>query len=175
MCYVHLHFNTRQKYKLLFVIICMDFKFDDLNKIPKIPETVFVAKSAEIIGNVVMCEFSSIWFNAVIRGDISLIKIGNRTNIQDNVVIHSTPNDNVEIGNNVTIGHSAVIHGCKINDNVIIGMNATVLNGSEIGKNSIVGAGALIPPRKKFPENSIIIGVPGTIKKETNEGTSDSS
>ncbi len=161
--------RARRTYKLLFVIICMDIKFDNLNRLPKISETAFIAKSAEVIGDVKIGALSSVWFNVVIRGDRSSIKIGNKTNIQDNVVVHSDPNDKVEIGDNVTVGHSAVLHGCKINDNVIIGMNATVLDGAEIGKNSIVGAGALIPPGKKFPENSIIIGVPGTIKKQTSE------
>jgi len=151
----------------------MDAEFDCLNKKPRISESVFIAKTAEVIGDVEIGEFSSVWFNAVIRGDRSPIRIGSRTNIQDGVVIHSDPGVKVEIGDNVTVGHSAVLHGCKINDNVIIGMNATVLNGAEIGKNSIVGAGALVSPGKKFAENSIIVGVPGMIKKETGKSDED--
>lgn len=139
------------------------------DKLPKISENVFVAGSAEVIGDVEIGASSSVWFGAVIRGDRSSIKIGNRTNVQDNAVIHSDPEDNVVIGDDVTIGHGAILHGCKINNNVIIGMNATVLDGAEIGKNSIVGAGALVPPGKKFPEKSIILGVPAIIKKEVSE------
>jgi carbonic anhydrase/acetyltransferase-like protein (isoleucine patch superfamily) len=138
-------------------------------KIPKTSETAFVADSADIIGNVEIGDFSSVWFNAVIRGDENRIKIGKRTSIQDNAVIHVDTHDGVEIGDNVTVGHGAVLHGCKIEDNVLIGMNATVLNGAEIGKNSIVGANALVSQGKKFPENSLIIGVPAAVKRETNE------
>jgi len=138
-------------------------------KTPKISETVFVADSADIIGDVEIESYSSVWFNAVIRGDQNKIQIGSRTSIQDGVVIHADPENGVQIGDNVTVGHGAVLHGCRIEDNVLIGMNATVLNGAEIGKNSIVGANALVPQGKKFPPNSLIIGVPGTIKRETNE------
>lgn len=143
----------------------MDFK----GKSPKISETAFVAASADIIGDVEVGDFSSIWFNAVIRGDQNKIIIGNRASIQDNVVIHADEVYGVEIGENVTVGHGAVVHGCRIGDNVLIGMNSTVLNGAEIGENSIVGANALVPQGKKFPPNSLIIGVPGKVKKETNE------
>ena len=145
----------------------MNFK----GKSPKISETAFIAPSADIIGDVEVGGFSSIWFNAVLRGDRNTIKIGNRTSIQDNVVIHANPENGVQIGNEVSVGHGAVLHGCRIEDNVIIGMNSTVLNGAEIGKNSIVGANALIPEGKKFPEKSLIIGVPGKVKRkiETSE------
>lgn len=136
------------------------------DKKPRVYKNSFIADSAVVIGDVVIGDFSSVWFNAVIRGDMEEIKIGGRTNIQDCAVVHSDPGVKVEIGDGVTIGHGSVIHGCKIESNVIIGMNATVLNGAEIGKNSIVGANALIPPNKKFPPNSIIMGVPGASKKE---------
>jgi len=142
-----------------------DFK----GKSPKISETAFIADSADIIGEAEVGDFSSIWFNAVLRGDQNKIKIGNRTSIQDGVVIHADPENGVQVGDNVSVGHGAVLHGCKIEDNALIGMNSTVLNGAEIGKNSIVGANALVPQGKKFPANSLIIGVPGTVKRETNE------
>lgn len=138
-------------------------------KSPRIAETAFVADSADVIGDIEIGNFSSIWFNAVLRGDQNKIKIGNRTSIQDGVVIHADPENGVQVGDNVSVGHGAVLHGCRIEDNVIIGMNSTVLNGAEIGKNSIVGANALVPQGKKFPANSLIIGVPGTVKRETNE------
>ena len=143
--------------------MAMDFK----GKSPKISETAFIADSADIIGDVEVGDFSSIWFNAVLRGDRNKIKIGKRTSIQDGVVIHADPENGVQVGDNVSVGHGAVLHGCKIEDNVLIGMNSTVLNGAEIGKNSIVGANALVPQGKKFPANSLIIGVPGTVKRET--------
>lgn len=139
------------------------------DKNPKISKTVFVAESADIIGDVEIGDSSSIWFNATLRGDQNKIKIGNRTSIQDNVVIHVDSTNEVQIGDNVTIGHGAVLHGCRIENNVIIGMNSTVLNGAEIGKNSIVGANALVPEGKKFPERSLIIGVPGKVKRQLEE------
>lgn len=143
----------------------MDFK----GRNPKIAETAFIADSADLIGDIEAGDFSSIWFNAVLRGDQNKIKIGSRTSIQDGAIIHADPENEVQVGDNVSVGHGAVLHGCKIGDNVIIGMNSTVLNGAEIGKNSIVGANALVPQGKKFPANSLIIGVPGTVKRELNE------
>mgnify|MGYP000867204709 CR=1 FL=1 len=140
----------------------MNFK----GKSPKISETAFIAHSADVIGDVEVGDFSSVWFNAVLRGDRNKIKIGNRTSIQDNVVIHADPENGVQIGSEVSVGHGAVLHGCRIGNNVLIGMNSTILNGAEIGKNSIVGANALVPEGEKFPENSLIIGVPGKVKRE---------
>jgi carbonic anhydrase/acetyltransferase-like protein (isoleucine patch superfamily) len=122
-----------------------------------------------VIGDVEIGDLSSVWFNAVIRGDRNSIKVGNRTNIQDNVVIHVDSINVVQVEDDVSVGHGAVLHGCKIGNNVLIGMNSTVLNGAEIGKNSIVGANALISEGKKFPESSLIIGVPGKVRRETED------
>jgi len=122
-----------------------------------------------VIGDAEIGDFSSVWFNAVIRGDRNSIKIGNRTNIQDNVVIHVDSINGVQVEDDVSVGHGAVLHGCKIGNNVLIGMNSTVLNGAEIGKDSIVGANSLISAGKKFPESSLIIGVPGKVKRETED------
>ncbi len=138
-------------------------------KSPKISETAFIVDSANVIGDVEVGDFSSIWFNAVLRGDRNKIKIGNRTSIQDNVVIHVDHLYEVQVGDDVSVGHGAVLHGCRIGSNVVIGMNSTVLNGAEIGKNSIIGANALVTEGKKFPENSLIIGVPGKVKREIKE------
>lgn len=140
----------------------LDYK----DKSPKISETAFIADSAVIIGDVEIGDYSSVWFNATVRGDQNKIIIGNRTSIQDNAVIHVDNINGVQIGDNVSVGHGSVLHGCKIENNVIIGMNSTVLNGSEISNDSIVGANALISEGKKFPEKSLIIGVPGRIKRE---------
>ncbi|MEL4305352.1 gamma carbonic anhydrase family protein [Methanococcoides sp. LMO-2] len=142
----------------------MLLKFKD--KEPIVAETAFIADSADIIGEVVVGENSSIWFNAVLRADMDRIKIGNRTSIQDNSVIHTDPSTPTEIGDDVTVGHGAVLHSCRIGNNVLIGMNSTVLDGVEIGDNSIVGANALVPPGKKFPPNSVITGVPGKVRRE---------
>lgn len=140
----------------------MNFK----GKSPRISDMAFIADSADLIGDIEIGDFSSVWFNAVLRGDRNKIKIGSRTSIQDNVVIHADPDNGVQIEDNVSVGHGAVLHGCRIKSNVLIGMNSTVLNGAEIGKNSIVGANALIPEGKKFPENSLIIGIPGRVKRD---------
>ena len=142
----------------------MLLKFKD--KEPIVAETAFIADSADIIGDVVVGENSSIWFNAVLRADMDRIKIGKRTSIQDNSVIHTDPSTPTEIGDDVTVGHGAVLHSCRIGNNVLIGMNSTVLDGVEIGENSIVGANALVPPGKKFPPNSVITGVPGKVRRE---------
>ncbi len=144
------------------ILMIVDFK----SKSPKISETAFIADSADVIGDVEVGDFSSVWFNATVRGDQNKIKIGSRTSIQDNVVIHTDHINGVQIGDDVTVGHGAVLHGCRIESNVVIGMNSTVLNGAEIGQNSIVGANALISEGKKFPERSLIIGVPGKVKRE---------
>jgi carbonic anhydrase/acetyltransferase-like protein (isoleucine patch superfamily) len=117
-------------------------------------------KGSVIDGKVNISEKSSIWFNAVLRGDIEPINIGKCSNIQDNCVLHSSKGYPLNIGNLVSVGHAAVLHGCKIEDNCLIGMNATVLNGAIIRKNSIVGAGAVVTEGREFPENSLIIGMP---------------
>jgi carbonic anhydrase/acetyltransferase-like protein (isoleucine patch superfamily) len=120
----------------------------------------FVFKGAILDGKVNLDQNSSIWFNAVIRGDIEPINIGRCSNIQDNCVLHSSKGHPLNIGNLVSVGHAAVLHGCTVEDNCIVGMNATVLNGAIIKKNSIVGAGAVVTEGHEFPEQSLIIGIP---------------
>ena len=138
-------------------------------KEPALHDSVFVAESAEVIGNVSVDRDSSIWFNATIRADMNEIDIGKGTSIQDNVVIHNDTTKMVEIGDYVSIGHGAVLHSCKIGNNVLIGMNATILEGAEIGDNSIVGANALIAPGKRFGPANVITGIPGRIRREAND------
>ncbi len=125
-----------------------------------IPETVMIFKGAVVNGKVNIGERSSIWFNAVVRGDIESLNIGKCSNIQDNCVLHSSKGYPLNIGNRVSVGHAAVLHGCTVKDNCLIGMNATVLNGAIINKNSIVGAGAVVTEDHEFPEKSLIIGTP---------------
>ncbi len=133
---------------------------------PRIHESVFVAKGAQIYGDVEIGEGSSVWFNAVIRGDEGKIVIGKNTNIQDNAVIHSDGDMPVEIGDSVTVGHGAVIRACKLGNSVMVGMNATVMSGVEIGERSIVGANSFIGYNKKFPPRSLITGVPAKLARE---------
>jgi carbonic anhydrase/acetyltransferase-like protein (isoleucine patch superfamily) len=129
---------------------------------PELPENgrYWVADSATVAGRVRLGEDCGVWFGAVIRGDNEWIGIGARTNIQDNAVLHSDAGSPLTIGEGCTIGHSAVVHGCTVGDNSLIGMGATVLNGARIGANSIVGAGALVTEGKEFPDNSLIVGAP---------------
>ncbi|MGZ7158884.1 MAG: gamma carbonic anhydrase family protein [Methanobacterium sp.] len=135
-----------------------------------IHDSVKIFKGAQIIENVEIDEYSSVWYNAVIRGDMSSIKIGKYTNVQDNCVIHSSHGHPIVLGDYVSVGHAAVLHGCIIGDNTLIGINSTVLNGVKIGKNSIIGAGAVITEGKEFKDNSLILGIPGkAIRKLNNE------
>ncbi|RBQ22347.1 Carbonic anhydrase [Candidatus Methanobinarius endosymbioticus] len=131
-----------------------------------IHDTAIILSGAKVMGNVEIGENSSVWYNAVLRGDHGEIVIGNNSNVQDNVVIHSPPNGTTTLGDNVSIGHSAVVHGCEIGDNVTIGMNVTVLNRAKIGNNSIVGAGAVITEDKEFPDGSLILGLPGKVMRQ---------
>ena len=129
-------------------------------------DSIVICPGAQVFGDVELGEDVSIWHGAVIRGDTDSITIGNKSNVQDNCVVHCTKEFPVKIGDNVSVGHGAVVHGCTLEDNVLIGMNATVLNGAKIGKNSIVGAGAVVSEGKEFPENSLILGVPAKLIKE---------
>lgn len=128
-------------------------------KEPVIAKNAFIADTACIIGAVSINERSSVWFNTVIRADKAKIIIGRSCSIQDSAVIHSDDTD-VKIGDGVTIGHGCVMHGHIIENNVLIGMNATILHGVEIGEYTIIGAGALVPPGYKIPPHSVVIGVP---------------
>ena len=133
-------------------------------------DSIIICPGAHVIGDVKLGENVSIWHGAVLRGDTDSIKIGNNSNVQDNCVIHCTAGFPVEIGDNVSIGHGAVVHGCILDDNVLIGMNATVLNGAHISKNSIVGAGAVVSEGKEFSEGSLILGIPAkAVKQITSE------
>ena len=135
--------------------------------LPKIHPTAFVDASAQVIGDVEIGEESSVWMNVVIRGDVNTIRIGDRTNIQDGTVIHVMRGTHATtIGHEVTVGHAAILHGCTINDRVLIGMGALLLNGAEIGQDSIVAAGTLVPESKKFPPRSLLMGRPATLKRE---------
>ena len=131
-----------------------------------IDESVFVADGAKIIGDVEIGKGSSVWFNAVIRADSNKVKIGENSNVQDNAVIHTSEGFGVQIGDNVTIGHGAIVHGCTVENNVMIGMGAIVLNGAVIGENSIIGAGTLVTQGKIIPAGSLAFGNPVKVVRE---------
>jgi len=133
---------------------------------PSLGKNCFIADGAKVIGDVVMGDDVNIWFNAVVRGDMAQIKIGDGTNIQDLCMLHVDFNIPLTIGKGVTVGHNAILHGCTIGDNALIGMGAQVLDNAVIGKNSLVAAGAVVPPGKSYPDNSLIIGAPAIVKRE---------
>ncbi|MGB9825025.1 MAG: gamma carbonic anhydrase family protein [Candidatus Hydrothermia bacterium] len=138
---------------------------------PKLGKNVYVAPTSQIIGDVEIGDDSSVWFGAVLRGDVEEIIVGRCTNIQDNVVLHGTKGKyNVVLGDYVTVGHSAVIHGAKVSSHVLIGMGAVLLDGVEVGEYCIIGAGALVTPATKIEPESLVLGVPGKIvRKLTDE------
>ncbi|MCK4420707.1 gamma carbonic anhydrase family protein [candidate division WOR-3 bacterium] len=129
----------------------------------------FIADNVSIIGDVRLGKNVNIWYGAVLRGDISYIEVGDCTNIQDNAVVHVDYDQPAIIGSNVTVGHSAIIHGARISSNVLIGMGAIILNDAEIGEGSIIGAGALVKENEKVPPFSLVVGVPGRVVKELDD------
>lgn len=134
---------------------------------PEIPGSCFVAPNATIVGDVVMGEECSVWFNAVVRGDVNSIRMGNKVNIQDGACIHSTyEKTKVHLGNNVSVGHNAIVHGCTVHDNVLIGMGAIVMDNVEIGSNTIIAAGAVVLENTKVEAGSIYAGVPAKKVKD---------
>jgi carbonic anhydrase/acetyltransferase-like protein (isoleucine patch superfamily) len=140
------------------------------NIYPKIEEDVYIAPNAWIIGDVVIGKRSSIWFNTVVRGDEHYIRIGSETNVQDSAVLHGTPGEfPLEIGNRVTIGHGAIVHGCIVEDECMIGMGAIVMDGAKIGKGSLIAAGSLVTQGLIVPPGSLVMGSPGKIIKTLNE------
>lgn len=126
----------------------------------------YISKNSVVTGNVTIGEDSSVWHMAVIRGDLAPVKIGNGTNIQEQAVVHVDLDYGVEIGDNVTVGHGAIIHGCKIGNNTLIGMGAIILNGAVIGDNCIIGAGALVTGGTVVPDGYMALGSPAKVKRE---------
>jgi carbonic anhydrase/acetyltransferase-like protein (isoleucine patch superfamily) len=136
-----------------------------LGKTPKIKEGVFIAPTAVIIGDVTIGAGSSVWFNAVIRGDVAPVHIGQGTNIQDNCTLHTDTGVPLNIGDSVTVGHNAIVHGCRIGSGVLIGMGAVVLNHAEIGEGSIVAAKALVREKQCVERCCLVAGIPAQVKK----------
>lgn len=129
----------------------------------------FVAENATVIGSVRLKDQSSVWFNCVLRGDNDWLEVGERSNVQDNCVLHTDPGFRLTIGDGVSVGHKAMLHGCAIGDNSIIGIGSTLLNGSRIGRNCIVGAHALVTENKDFPDGSLILGSPARVARQLSE------
>ena len=134
---------------------------------PQLGQDVFVAPTAAIIGDVKIGDRASIWFNAVLRGDVMPIRIGEESNIQDGTIVHGTYNKcGVMVGKRVTVGHGVILHGCEIGDRVLVGMGAIVMDKAKIGDDSIVAAGALVTEDKEFPPGVLIVGRPAVVKRE---------
>jgi carbonic anhydrase/acetyltransferase-like protein (isoleucine patch superfamily) len=133
---------------------------------PEIPASCYVDPSAQVIGDVILGEQASIWMNAVVRGDVNSIRIGAKSNVQDCAVLHGMRNlYPVIVGELVTIGHNATVHGCVLEDMVLVGIGATILNNARIGEGSIIAAGAVIPEHTAIPPNSLVAGVPGKVRR----------
>ena len=130
---------------------------------PQLADGTWVADSAQVMGSVVLGENVSVWFGAVLRGDTEPLTIGRNSNVQDLSVLHADVGSPLTIGENVTIGHQVMLHGCTVGDNSLIGIQAVVLNNAKIGRNSIVGAGSVVTEGKEFPDNSLIIGAPAKV------------
>ena len=136
---------------------------------PQVDSTAWVAPNSVVIGNVRLAPCSSVWFGCTLRGDNSSITIGENSNIQENSVLHCDDAFPLSVGSNCTIGHLVMLHGCQIGDNCLVGMGAVVLNGVTVGSGSLIGAGALIPEGKTIPCNSLVLGSPGKVVRQTNE------
>ncbi len=143
------------------------YRLNDLQ--PQIAADAWVAPNASIIGDVVLHAQASIWFGAVLRGDVERITIGAGSNVQDGSVCHADPGMPLTVGENVTVGHMVMLHGCTIGDNSLIGIGSVVMNGARIGKNCIVGAGSLVTEGKSFPDGSLIMGRPAQVVRQLDD------
>jgi carbonic anhydrase/acetyltransferase-like protein (isoleucine patch superfamily) len=136
---------------------------------PQLGQGAWVADSAQVMGDVALADNASVWFGAVLRGDTEAIRIGRNSNIQDLSVLHTDNDCPLTIGENVTVGHQVMLHGCTVGDNSLIGIQAVVLNNAKIGRNCIVGAGSVVTEGKEFPDNSLIIGSPAKVVRTLDE------
>ena len=151
-------------------VICME-KY--LDKMPVIAKTAKVFSGARVVGDVTLKDYVGVWFNAVLRGDMSEIVVGENTNIQDGVIVHTNTDLPTIIGKDVTIGHNAIVHAVTIEDGALIGMGSIILDGAVIGKQALVGAGCLVPPGKKVPERTLVVGNPMKIVKTLSDDELD--
>lgn len=133
---------------------------------PEIEESAWIAPNATVIGRVRLDAEVSVWYSAVLRGDLETIEVGARSNIQDGCVLHADPGFPLTVGAGVSVGHNAILHGCTIGDDVLVGMGATILNGAVVGPGSLIAANALIPEGARIPPGSLVAGVPGKVRRE---------
>ncbi len=136
-------------------------------KTPSVAATAWVADTARVLGDVTLGDRASVWFSAVVRGDGDAVHVGDRTNLQDGCVLHADPGFPLHVGSGVSVGHAAVLHGCVVEDDVLVGMGAIVMNGARIGTGSMIGAGALVSPGTVVPPGSLVVGTPGKVRRET--------
>ena len=134
-----------------------------LRQKPKLGQGVYLARTAVVLGDVTLGDFSSVWYGAVLRGDINRIVVGHHSNVQDNAVLHLSDDFACIVGNHVTIGHSAIVHACTVGDEVLVGMGAVILDGAEIGEQSIIGARALVTQGTNIPPGSMVLGSPAKV------------
>ncbi len=136
-------------------------------RVPDVADTAWVADTARVVGAVVLGAQVSVWYSAVLRGDGDSIRVGARTNLQDGAVLHADPGFPLVVGEGVSVGHAAVLHGCTVEDDVLVGMGAVVMNGAVIGSGTMIGAGALVSPGTVVPPGSLVVGTPGKVRRET--------
>jgi len=141
----------------------------DNKKLETDGDDFWIAPNATVIGNIKLLKDASVWFNAVLRGDVELITVGQGSNVQDGAIIHTDPGFPCTIGKNVTVGHLAMLHGCEIGDGSLIGIGSVILNGAKIGKNCIIGSKALVTEGMEIPDGAMVLGIPGKVKKILNE------
>ena len=140
------------------------YQLDDIS--PRLADTAWVADSAQVIGNVEIAEGASVWFGCVLRGDGECLSIGRNCNVQDGSIVHADPGFPVKLGDNVSIGHQVMLHGCTVGEGSLIGIQSVVLNGAKIGKHCLVGAGSLVTEGKEFPDGSMILGSPAKVVRQ---------
>ena len=134
-----------------------------LHRQPKLGRNVYIARGAIVLGDVTLGDHASVWFNAVLRGDINRIQLGHHTNVQDNAVFHLADDYPCVLGNHVTVGHGAIVHACTVGDEVLVGMGSTILDGSVVGEQSIIGARALVTQGSQVPPGSLVLGIPARV------------
>ncbi|RKH47551.1 gamma carbonic anhydrase family protein [Corallococcus sicarius] len=138
---------------------------------PRVHPSCFIEDSAQVVGDVELGEDASVWFNSVLRGDVNSIRIGKRTNIQDLTMVHVTSQgDSTTVGDDCTVGHRVILHGCLVGNRVLVGMGAILMDGVEVGDDCIIGAGTLLTPGTKIPPGSLVVGSPGKVKRPITEG-----
>ena len=136
-------------------------------RVPSAADTAWVADTARVVGAVTLADRVSVWYSAVLRGDGDTVTVGARTNLQDGCVLHADPGFPLVVGAGVSVGHAAVLHGCTVEDDVLVGMGSVVMNGARIGTGSMIGAGALVSPGTVVPPGSLVVGTPGKVRRET--------